>query len=1407
MKKQFLTVALLLLILCPCLISRAADYGLPEKIEEGNILHCFSWPIKNIREELPNIAAAGFGAIQISPMQRPDINEGWTWYTIYLPYDYHAYSSPGMGNREDLRSLCEEAEQYGIKIIVDVVLNHVNKGEPYYNPWWKSKKDYYRTWGSEGKSINYNSRYSITHDPLGDYVEIETANDQVIGRAKAYIEELKELGVKGIRYDAAKHIELPNEEGGGSQIWPQVTGVKDLFHYGEVVGDCKNGDDSQISEYTKYLWVPNNAYSTYAARENGGIPNAGGGNRDKPTNGHLIYWAESHDDYSNDEWSELKDQGVIDRAYCALACRNTQAALYYSRPRARGKENIKIEKGSTSFMSKQVVEVNKFRNAMKGKADHFSYNGSDAASITRQNGGAVIVIKGSNQYVSIANGGSYCPSGTYKDRVSGNTFTVNASTISGTVGPTGVAIIYADEDYKNTPTPEAVTVTGNKQYNVAYAGNFSNGNNYIYYFKGNSSPLTWPGVKMERALGSDGKYYWCYNVPAGYDKVIFNNGTGSDAMQTGDLQHVSNFIMDNGGATITPVSFKTGPFTPEPTPVKTKQIAIEEDYNVAYSGEYKYIHYWGGVSASDWPGVKTKEAIADDGNVYRCFKVPAGTTHVIFNNGETSDDTKQQTADLAYSNSKVMCETGATEVKVIFSYQGGNDDLDPTPSNPEPEALEVVWPNSKYCYFYNSYNWTPKVWAWISASNKTNCGSVKDWPGDGMSETADKYFWQASNNSVGMLIISNKGSDRAGAGDGDLKFVNGATYYPDGGHIGGDDNTSTNPKTLYLLGTIKDHTWDTSYELELQKIDDKGIYIAQNVPLTELEDAYFSFTTATGSSWDDLNSKAVRFGAPYENTPIRANSPTHVVRYAGDDTGGSQAWRIEKGGNYDIVVDLYDMTVTILDHPESPNVSAEQLVEVQKSTANSPINSYDYLTYPVINGKAKGVKVNGDNITLTEVSITDDFYFKSSNVLFTEKVLVTTSFNGIQGYNLDPQTASIGKKQTDGQFRGIISLENLGSFSIGSKVNYYYTIHEGVDVKVPMQTSAGIATVKLAVPEPLFIKSDISVESSEEPSNFTYGGSNFMANYNIVKANIKIEDSNMTPGLSAVAGDVYKVKIGDKYVTENDNESDIISAAQLFDSDYNGPEIELVTYVKGVQGIERWQPTGTNAATSFSMSVDAPSINSCRVREYHGDFEPVLVNGKSEDHFIVTTKLALDVNTTRNFIKAYNSDNQTLSEIELAHSSENDWYLVEFYDKTGKKLASNVVEGMNGERNFEVRIDYGIGYEDQIKDLLTSRWYEEATVHVSALYPFAIPASTASLSSRRRTQGSYFSPSIVESEAHVADVSVPDDVVTGIESIGIGNSESIQYYNTQGIRVTRPDTPGVYVIRDSNGTTRKIIVR
>ncbi len=411
--------------------SFAADYGLPANIQDGNILHCFNWSAKDVKAALPEIAAAGFGSVQLSPLQRPDVKAtGTSWHDLYRPYDL-AFKSSGFCTEQDLKDLCSEAAKYGIKVVVDVVANHVDKTNGYHDPFWDTHQR------NEG-GCRYDNRYSITHGNLGDYYDIVSENAEVQARGKAYVEFLKNCGVKGIRWDAAKHIATPNE---GCGFWSTVTSVPGMWHYGEILND----DGTPVNEYTKYMSITDNRYSNGAAKSNGGIQQGYGGAWAVDcgiASNKLVYWAESHDTYSNDEWSQNVDQATIDRAYACVATRNGATALYLVRPTTKGFNNIKTGKSTSAYKSAAVTAVNKLRNAAGSSKDYCTATGN-AFSCTREGVGAVIVMKGSGN-ISMANGGGYCPAGTYTDMVSGGQFTVTSSTISGNVGNSGIAVIMKD---------------------------------------------------------------------------------------------------------------------------------------------------------------------------------------------------------------------------------------------------------------------------------------------------------------------------------------------------------------------------------------------------------------------------------------------------------------------------------------------------------------------------------------------------------------------------------------------------------------------------------------------------------------------------------------------------------------------------------------------------------------------------------------------------------------------------------------------------------------------------------------------------------------------------------------------------------------------------------------------------
>ena len=414
------------------------NYGLADSIQKGTILHCFDWKYTDIMAELPNIAKAGFTSVQTSPAQGI-VQDQMTWMWMYQPTTFSVQTNP-LGTKTELKNLCTEAKKYGINVIVDVVANHMAGDHTKIQDDLKPSK----YWHSLGKITNYSDRNQVINGDLG-MKDLKSENTYVQSVVSSYIDELKTLGVSGIRWDAAKHIGLPSEN---CDFWSVVTN-KGLYNYGEILSS-PGGSNSKalMAEYTKYMSVTDNGYGNtlLSSFMKGTAPSTNAGwTKNGISADKLVYWGESHDTYANEEGKESNaaTQNQVDRAYAVVTSRNDATSLYLSRPYATSPGSIRSgDKGSMHFTSAEVAAVNHFHNAMAGKEDSYAVS-NNCSVTTRKDGGAVIVLgSGGNKKVSVTNVSSYAKAGTYKDEVTGNTFTVTKDTITGTVGNSGIAVIY-----------------------------------------------------------------------------------------------------------------------------------------------------------------------------------------------------------------------------------------------------------------------------------------------------------------------------------------------------------------------------------------------------------------------------------------------------------------------------------------------------------------------------------------------------------------------------------------------------------------------------------------------------------------------------------------------------------------------------------------------------------------------------------------------------------------------------------------------------------------------------------------------------------------------------------------------------------------------------------------------------
>ncbi len=460
-------------------------------VEGGAILHCFDWSYKEIIDHLDEIAAAGYTAVQTSPVQpAKDYNASWNdtrgnWWKLYQPLDFRI---AGEGETwlceggKTLADLCEAAHGKQIKVIVDVVANHTaNKsgggvlkgGEYNVSPQVAERlqdpdgtRGIYH-WNEEG--VNDDSRYNMTQYQM-DLPDLNTGNRVVQDMVLDFLKECVNCGVDGFRFDAAKHIELPGDSGCGSDFWPYVlNGVRnyaenDLYIYGESLSGSGSGSyggggyDAWIDEFITYMALTDSKTSGDAreavSNQNAGLLAVSGYYRGNSPRNYVL-WAESHDTYlGNDHTDDISSDKII-QIWAIVGARADSTALYLARPNDR----MGLASSDTSWKSPAVTAVNKFKKHYDGKGEYFSYN-QDAKITWLERGtsggdaGVSIVKLDGPGWVELD--AHLMSDGVYKDAVTGNTFGVQNGKIFGNVGPTGVAVVY-ETTTGELPTPPSST--------------------------------------------------------------------------------------------------------------------------------------------------------------------------------------------------------------------------------------------------------------------------------------------------------------------------------------------------------------------------------------------------------------------------------------------------------------------------------------------------------------------------------------------------------------------------------------------------------------------------------------------------------------------------------------------------------------------------------------------------------------------------------------------------------------------------------------------------------------------------------------------------------------------------------------------------------------------------------------
>ena len=566
-----------------------SKYGLTKDMKNGAILHAWMWSFNTIKNNMKAIAEAGYTSVQTEPMSAIKTNlangKKFTenWYYVYQPTDT-TIGNFVVGSEQDLKDMCAEAHKYGVRIIVDVVANHFTSDWNAIGSDWKDTSLFHsrnNCPGKNGDEINYGNRWQVTHCHLLGLWDINTENQTAANKMKDFLVEAVNDGVDGFRFDAAKHVELPDEFPQHSVYWETILKNGAQYQYGEVLqGDNGLNYTGYTNMFTRYSSDGGGATaSDYGKTVRAAISSSSlnAGNLSSLRNGgakddQLVTWVESHDNYANgDKESTYLNDYQLRMGWAIVGSRAGGAPLYFNRPVGSGGNNPQFaeqsqlgDAGDNMWKDKAVVAVNHFRNKMNGNSEYLrncqSQNSCLMVERYAKDGKADddgVVIANMGGDVNLAGSDTTLDNGTYTDQVNGGTITVSGGKITA-----GTAKAYAVSAFYQTSGSGSGSSTGGSGQttgtSVVYATKpswWNAINAYIYKDDGSASAASnasWPGVAMTRLTADDGcakAGTYRVDVPdlgSGTYRVIFSDNGSSSNRYPADM--VAGMAFTRGAA-------------------------------------------------------------------------------------------------------------------------------------------------------------------------------------------------------------------------------------------------------------------------------------------------------------------------------------------------------------------------------------------------------------------------------------------------------------------------------------------------------------------------------------------------------------------------------------------------------------------------------------------------------------------------------------------------------------------------------------------------------------------------------------------------------------------------------------------------------------------------------------------
>ncbi|UTA46961.1 alpha-amylase family protein [Simiduia sp. 21SJ11W-1] len=437
-----------------CVGALALAGSLPGLASADVILHAFNWHYNDVKNKANEIANIGYKAVLVAP---PLKSSGCAWWSRYQPQDLRVIDHC-LGNKQSFKAMVDALKAKGVVVYADIVLNHMANerngatdfpGNSTLNTYannrsyWNNQKlfgnlDYglFSSWDfHEAKCISdYNNVWQVQNWRLcGAYPDKGlpdlNPNSYVVDQQRAYLQALKNLGVKGFRVDAAKHMTNWHI----NQVF--TSSIKNGMH---VFGEVITGGGTGSSDYKNFLgpYLNETDHDAYDfpllnAMRNALKPSGWMSSLENPQGsgdalpGHrAVTMPITHDIPTNDGFRYLIMNHTDEHlAYAYVLGRKDGAPMVFS-----DKTGTDNNRWVDDYKQGDIKSMVFFHNRVRGQGQAGVWADQCVLAFRRGKEGLVGLNKcGEERWIKLNTDGNYYWYRNYRDALSGETFSIDSS--------------------------------------------------------------------------------------------------------------------------------------------------------------------------------------------------------------------------------------------------------------------------------------------------------------------------------------------------------------------------------------------------------------------------------------------------------------------------------------------------------------------------------------------------------------------------------------------------------------------------------------------------------------------------------------------------------------------------------------------------------------------------------------------------------------------------------------------------------------------------------------------------------------------------------------------------------------------------------------------------------------------